>query len=111
MIKDGTEPSTSNEVEKTAEMGMLINETDDTKGGDGSEIFIPESTHSFLFTEPLTSFPFLSSLLIVIMSFVCLCIAFIDNIRHLDIPANVALSVRVAQYMGEFRQHIDSSPR
>jgi hypothetical protein len=101
-VENENEPSPTSGDNKVAEMGMLINDTDATKDSDGTELTFPESTHSFLFTEPITSFPFLFSLLIVTMSFACLIIALIDNIKHNDIPVNVDSSVRAAQYMGEF---------
>jgi hypothetical protein len=91
--------STEDAAGKAAEMGMLINDVDDTKC-DG-ELTIPESTHSFLFTEPVTSLPFLFSLYIAVMSYGCLIIALIDNLAHNDVPENVEISVRIAQYMGE----------
>jgi hypothetical protein len=92
--------STEDAAGKAAEMGMLINDVDDTKNVQG-ELTIPESTHSFLFTEPVTSLPFLFSLYIAVMSYGCLIIALIDNLAHNDVPENVEIPVRVAQYMGE----------
>ena len=82
-------------------MGLLISDTDDAKDGVGEEITFPESSHSFLFTESVTSIPFFFSLVIATMSYLCLIIAFIDNFNNMDIPVNVTTSVRVAQYMGE----------
>ena len=87
-----------------AEMGMLISATDDTKDSNGGEIFdisFPESTHSFLFTHPVNSVPFVFALMIAGVSSACLIIALIDNLKHSEIPVNVTTSVRAAQYMGE----------
>mmetsp|Transcript_9587 Transcript_9587/g.16316 ORF Transcript_9587/g.16316 Transcript_9587/m.16316 type:complete len:607 (-) Transcript_9587:340-2160(-) len=91
-----TPPQTINTV---AEMGMLINGTDDAKDGGGNEINFPESSHSFLFTEPVKSIPFVFSLLIACMTYACLCIALFDNANK-DVPVNVSSCVRAAQYMG-----------
>lgn len=91
--------STEDAAGKAAEMGMLISDVDDSKSDVQCELTIPESTHSFLFTEPVTSLPFLFSLYIAVMSYGCLIIAFIDNLKHNDVPENVEISVRIAQYM------------
>lgn len=103
--ENGKEPIKSGATSTAAEMGMLISDTDDPKDGDGEEITFPESSHSFLFTEKVTSLPFVFSLVIVLMSYLCLIIAFIDNYKQLDIPVNVTHSVRVAQYMGELLKY------
>lgn len=100
---DEDPPQSTADAGKAAEMGMLIKEVDDTKCDIEGELTIPESTHSFLFTEPVTSLPFLFSLYIVVMSYGCLIIALIDNLAHNDTPENVEISVRIAQYMGELR--------
>ena len=96
---DEDPPQSTADAGKAAEMGMLINDVDDTKSDVQGELSIPESTHSFLFTEPVTSPPFLFSLYIAVMSYGCLIIAFIDNVKHNDVPENVEISVRIAQYM------------
>ena len=96
-----TPPHTNNTV---AEMGMLINGTDDAKDGEGNEINFPESSHSFLFTEPVKSIPFVFSLLIASMTYACLCIALFDNANK-AVPVNVSSCVRAAQYMGELLKH------
>ena len=96
---DEDPPQSTADAGKAVEMGMLINEVDDTKTDVQGELTIPESTHSFLFTEPVTSPPFLFSLYIAVMSYGCLIIAFIDNVKHNDVPENVEISVRIAQYM------------
>eukprot|EP00984_Skeletonema_dohrnii_P027544 scaffold17096_cov84-Skeletonema_dohrnii-CCMP3373.AAC.3 len=92
-----TPPHTNNTV---AEMGMLINGTDDAKDGEGNEINFPESSHSFLFTEPVKSIPFVFSLLIASMTYACLFIALINNVVNKDVPVNVSTCVRAAQYIG-----------
>ncbi len=102
--ENGQEPIKSGATSTAAEMGMLISDTD-VKDGDGEEIMFPESSHSFLFTEKVTSLPFVFSLVIVMMSYLCLVIAFIDNYKQLDIPVNVTTSVRMAQYMGELLKY------
>lgn len=99
--ENGQESTASGAANTAAEMGMLISDTADDKDGDGEEITFPESSHSFLFTEPVKSIPFVFGLVIVTMSYLCLIIAFIDNFKQLEIPVNVSPSVRVAQYMGE----------
>ena len=66
---------------------------------------LPESTHSFLFTEPAGSAPFLFGLIITAMTYACLVLAFLNNFRNdgtLPIPYNVAPAVRIAQYLAIF---------
>eukprot|EP00984_Skeletonema_dohrnii_P028459 scaffold18452_cov71-Skeletonema_dohrnii-CCMP3373.AAC.1 len=94
-------PPQSGTTNAVAEMGMLINGTDDAKDGEGNEIIFPESSHSFLFTEPVKSIPFVFSLLIASMTYACLFIALINNVVNKDVPVNVSTCVRAAQYIGE----------
>ncbi|KAL7553920.1 hypothetical protein ACHAWF_017444 [Thalassiosira exigua] len=63
------------------------------------DLTLPESTHSFLFTEPVYSIPFLFSLGIAAISYACLILALLNNLTTGHIPANVDLSVRIAQYL------------
>lgn len=76
-------------------------------GGGGKEpreeeaLTLPESTHSFLFTEPVGSLPFAFGLGIAAMSCTCLGLALCNNIQTEVIPANVDVSVRIAQYLCE----------
>ena len=67
-------------------------------------IILQESTHTLLYTEPITSAPFIISVLIATLSILCLFLALFNNgvtrnaIRDV-IPANVDKSVKVAQYV------------
>lgn len=77
-------------------------ETDDLKESTSEEeepLTISQSTHSFLFTESPTSMPFYFGLGIAIMSFACLILALVDNVQHGEVPYNVPVTVRTAQYL------------
>ncbi|KAL7549674.1 LOW QUALITY PROTEIN: hypothetical protein ACHAWF_012944, partial [Thalassiosira exigua] len=60
---------------------------------------LPESTHSFLFTELVRSVPFVFGVGIAAMSYACLVLALINHLTRGSIPANVDWSVRTAQYL------------
>ena len=62
-------------------------------------ITLPESTHSFLFTEPINSLPFAFAIGIAVISYTCLALALQNNLKCGVIPSNVDISVRVAQYL------------
>ncbi|KAL7533329.1 hypothetical protein ACHAXR_009453 [Thalassiosira sp. AJA248-18] len=83
------------------ETGVSTNDGDDDDSQDFREesLTLPESTHSFLFTEPVCSVPFLFSLGIAAISYGCLALALINNVKSGYIPTNVVVSVRVAQYL------------
>ena len=81
---------------------LRLSETDDIKESSNYEeepLTIPQSTHSFLFTEPATTMPFYFGLGISVMSFTCLILALVDNVHNGEIPYNVPISVRIAQYL------------
>ena len=82
---------------------LRLSETDDVKESSSTyeeePLTIPQSTHSFLFTEPPTTMPFYFGLGISVMSFVCLILALVDNIENGEIPFNVPVTVRIAQYL------------
>ena len=86
-------------------MGIAANNTDtdnnDLKQSTADEeaLTLPESTHSFLFTEPINSIPFYFSVGIAAMSYACLILALINNLQNGDVPANVSKAVRIAQYL------------
>ena len=94
-------------VPTISHMSISIREgddNDDTKStyeycNEEEPITIPQSTHSLLFTEDINSLPFLFSLYITVISYICLILALINNLQNGKIPANVDLSVRIAQYM------------
>ncbi|KAL7533728.1 hypothetical protein ACHAXR_006358 [Thalassiosira sp. AJA248-18] len=81
------------------EMGVSINDVANSKNSSEGALKLPESTHSFLFTEPVCSIPFLFSLGIAAISYGCLALALVYNVKHGCIPTNVVSSVRVAQYL------------
>mmetsp|Transcript_11949 Transcript_11949/g.25217 ORF Transcript_11949/g.25217 Transcript_11949/m.25217 type:complete len:574 (+) Transcript_11949:205-1926(+) len=72
---------------------------------DGVEpITLPESTHSFLFSEPICSLGFLFAAFIVLLSYASLLLALVNNVTHgtadnpLNVPYNVTFDVRISQY-------------
>ena len=84
----------------------------DNNGADEKEVLdgleLPESTHSLLFTEKTCSVPHFFSVAIVIISVSSLALAFLNNVKGgssdnlFNIPVNVSLSVRAAQYLSIF---------
>ena len=70
---------------------------------DGAEeiLKLPESTHSFLFTEPVLSVPFVFGVGIAAISYTCLILALINNLTSGKVPSNVDVCVRIAQYLCE----------
>ena len=62
-------------------------------------ITLPESTHSFLFTEPVNSLLFAFAIGIAVIGYTCLALALQNNLKCGIIPSNVDISVRVAQYL------------
>ena len=60
---------------------------------------LPQSTHSLLFSEPICSLPFAFAVGILLISFGCLGLAFVNNIDVNDVPVNVTPAVRGAQYL------------
>ena len=60
-------------------------------------ITLPESTHSFLFTEPVNSLPFAFGVGIAGISYTCLALSLQNNLTCGGIPNNVDVSVRVAE--------------
>ena len=70
-------------------------------------INLTESTHTFLFTEPINSMPFAAGIFIAGLSILCLLLALFNiNIISGDvndlIPANVDVAVKTAQYTSIF---------
>ncbi len=78
---------------------------DDIKENDNDPITLPESTHTFLFTEPINSTPFCWAFVIAAMSNLCLILALLDNpwgeYKNV-LPANVNPPVKIAQYCSIF---------
>ncbi|KAL3787981.1 hypothetical protein ACHAW5_007444, partial [Stephanodiscus triporus] len=69
-------------------------------------IFLTQSTHSFLFTEPTCSLPFAFASLVMAMSFACLVLALLYNLydagdgnNPLNVPVNVNVTVKITQYL------------
>ncbi|KAL7537688.1 hypothetical protein ACHAXR_008009, partial [Thalassiosira sp. AJA248-18] len=87
-----------------------VNDVDDSKNSTNEyqdAITLPQSTHTFLFTEKLCSLPFGFAFLILVISIACLALALCDNLdgstddnNALNVPANVTRSVRLAQFLG-----------
>ena len=95
------EPQDNNE-QAVITTPLRLSETDDVKESSNYEeepLTIPQSTHSFLFTEPPTTLPFYFGLAISVMSFTCLILALVDNVQNGEVPFNVNVSVRIAQYL------------
>ena len=82
---------------------LRLTETDDVKDSSSTyeeePLTIPQSTHSFLFTEPPNTMPFYFGLGIAVMSFTCLILALVDNVQNGEVPFNVNVTVRIAQYL------------
>jgi hypothetical protein len=69
-------------------------------------IMLTQSTHSFLFTEPTCSLPFVFAILVIIISYVCLLLALVNNLlvdwssdNLFNVPVGVTLDVKIAQYL------------
>ena len=73
---------------------------DEEKEADEPPVEIPGSTHTFLFTTQAGSVPFIFSVIIVLMSTICLILALVFNLQtglqedNLGIPVNVKWEVR-----------------
>lgn len=77
-----------------------------SNGGYDEPIMLTQSTHSFLFTEPTRSLPFVFAILVVIISYVCLLLALFNNLYQdwspdnpFNVPVGVTLDVKIAQYL------------
>ena len=75
-------------------------------GGFEEPIKLTQSTYSFLFTEPVHSWPFAFAVGILLITWACLLLALIDNIymgytppNPLSVPAGVTDVVKAAQYL------------
>eukprot|EP00985_Skeletonema_marinoi_P012858 scaffold6280_cov127-Skeletonema_marinoi.AAC.11 len=78
---------------------------DDAKEEEFDVIKLPESTHTLLFTAPIKSPAFRFSFTIAALSILCLLLALSNNIILRgggEIPANVGMAVKVAQYASIF---------
>ena len=78
---------------------------DDAKEEEFDVIKLPESTHTLLFTAPIKSPAFRFSFIIAALSILCLLLALSNNIILRgggEIPANVGMAVKVAQYASIF---------
>lgn len=94
--------STQNDVDQKKDQDNDEDDDDD----DGEEpICLSQSTHSFLFTEPICSLPFWFALIIAAMSYACLLLAMMNTLsdgeegNQLNVPVQVSKSVRGAQYL------------
>jgi len=92
-------------------------EVEDLYRNEVEPVNLPQSTHTLFFTQPVRSIPFGFALLIVVISIMCLSMAFTDNLgiglnflnfsglppgNKFSVPVNVSLPVRIAQYLGIF---------
>mmetsp|Transcript_35784 Transcript_35784/g.58311 ORF Transcript_35784/g.58311 Transcript_35784/m.58311 type:complete len:644 (-) Transcript_35784:81-2012(-) len=82
------------------------NSVDQSIIGYEEPILLTQSTHSFLFTEPICSLPFSFALGIVAISYTCLILALFNNIAEdnssrnfFNVPVGVTLDVKIAQYL------------
>jgi len=101
--------SSNNTRAKEAAAGVSavgIGTIDDTKDEDFDPITLPQSTHTLLFTEPVCSKSFQFSVAIATLSILCLLLALTNNGITLDgigqVPANVGMSVKIAQFASIF---------
>lgn len=97
-----------NDIEVNGEVAPqdAINDTkDDHEYGESDPIELTRSTHSLLFTEPVNSLPFVFALIIVLMSYICLILAYYNNMQgssdgnYFNVPRGVTSDVRIAQYL------------
>ena len=103
-------PSTENNGAVKAPMtamGISSTSCDSINEFEEEALTLPESTHSFLFTEARGSIAHLFGFGILFMTYACLILAFASNIKdgagvHVDVPYNVTPAVRVAQYLSIF---------
>jgi hypothetical protein len=86
---------------------------DDDDDGDPDEsvaepIALPQSTHTLLFTQPATSFPFVFAVSVAFICCSCLFMALLNNLTSggddekgdfIGVPANVGYAVIAAQYL------------
>ena len=78
---------------------------DDLEGYEEEAISLPQSTHSWLFTENLMSLPFWFAVGIVTLSYFCLILALLNIFEDgepdnpLAVPFQVQNSVRISQYL------------
>ena len=92
--------------------GQAGDDVDDSKPagrstlGYDEPIMLTQSTHSFLFTEPTCSLPFIFAILVIIISYVCLLLALVNNLlvdwssdNPFNVPVGVTLDVKIAQYL------------
>jgi len=93
--------------------GIDVDDDDDDDDGDPDEsvaepIALPQSTHTLLFTQPATSFPFAFAVVVAFICFSCLVMALLNNLTWggddergdiLGVPANVGFAVIAAQYL------------
>ena len=74
-------------------------------------IILPQSTNSLLFTEPICSVPFAYACGVFLLSVISLALAMVNNLEDgsaenpFGLPVQVDISVRIAQYVGEQKQH------
>ena len=78
------------------------NQLAETDERDEEAVTLPGSTHSFLFTENVKSLPYMFGVTIAGMSLTCLILALINNAQDWSVPANVAIEVKIAQYLSIF---------
>ncbi len=71
-------------------------------------IMLPQSTHTFLFTEDFSSLPFWFALLTAAISLTCLVLALQNSLcgssssNIADVPVQVLPAVKAAQYICEY---------
>jgi len=80
----------------------IMHNMDETDERDEEAVTLPGSTHSFLFTENVKSLPYMFGVTIAGMSLACLFLALINNTQDWSVPANVAIEVKIAQYLSIF---------
>ena len=94
------------EVNENASPQSAVDDTkEDSEYSEPDPIQLTRSTHSLLFTEPISSIPFAFALIIVLMSYTCLFLACWYNMKdgsrgnYLNSPMGVEVDVRIAQYL------------
>jgi len=104
---NGSHGVDSNDDNKDDESGSEKNE--DLDESEPEPLTLPESTHSLFFTQQFCSTGVLFATSIVVISIMCLVMAFIDNLENnatpgnnMGVPANISPAVRIAQYLAIF---------
>jgi len=88
--------------------GRAVRDVNDDVKDIKNPLILPASTHTLLFTESADTLPFWFAVAVAATSFLCLSLAFTNNLLSAtgsvrwNIPVNVSTSVRIAQFISIF---------